>query len=130
MARFKYLHIRHTTSIFTKPKAFCYGYIWGCFIIQTHDGTCPTNGRSIIQHQWVGTIQSLSSLTLWRIAQKILGTILYTVSVYTVYRPLPGRSCHGHNHQMALYIPLSPLQMETVTKILIKICPLSTDGAF
>ncbi len=26
-------------------------------------------------------------------------------------------------------IILSPLQMETVTKILIKMCPLSTDGA-
>ena len=38
-------------------------------------------------------------------------------------------ACHGRNRQMALYIPLSPLQMETETKILIKMCPLSTDGA-
>ncbi len=38
-------------------------------------------------------------------------------------------ACHGRNRQMALYIPLSSLQMETVTKILIKMHPLSTDGA-
>ncbi len=39
-------------------------------------------------------------------------------------------ACHSRNRQMNLYIPLSPLQVETVTEILIKMPPLSTDGAF
>ena len=30
----------------------------------THDRACPTNGGSVIQDQRMGTIQSLSSLTL------------------------------------------------------------------
>ncbi len=34
------------------------------FIIHTHDGACPTNVGSVIQYQQVGTIHSLSSLTL------------------------------------------------------------------
>ena len=32
--------------------------------IHIHDGACPTNGGSVIQDHWMGTIQSLSSLTL------------------------------------------------------------------
>ena len=51
-------------EIFTNPKTFCYGYMWGCFIIHTHDGACLTNAGSVIQDQRVGTIQSLSNLTL------------------------------------------------------------------
>ncbi len=37
-----------------------------------HDGACPTNGGSVIQDQQVGTIQSLSNLTLY--LRKSLGT--------------------------------------------------------
>ncbi len=40
------------------------GYMWGCFIIHTHEGACPTNGGSVIQDQRVSTIRSLSSQTL------------------------------------------------------------------
>ena len=33
--------------------------------IYSHNGACPTNGGSVIQDKQMGTIQSLSSLTLW-----------------------------------------------------------------
>ncbi len=33
-------------------------------MVHTHDGACPTNGGSVIQDQWVGRIQSFSSLIL------------------------------------------------------------------
>ncbi len=48
-----------------KVQVSPYGYIWGCFIIHTNEGVCPTNGGFVIQEQRVGTIQSLSSQTHW-----------------------------------------------------------------
>ncbi len=33
--------------IFTKPKTFCFGYMWGCLITPTHDKDCPTNGAPL-----------------------------------------------------------------------------------
>ncbi len=42
----------------------CRAPIASANFIHAHDGACPADGGSAIQDQWVGTIQSFSSLTL------------------------------------------------------------------
>ncbi len=52
-----------------------------------------------------------------------------TIFVYQCHFFKIWQSTADHTWRTPAKIILSPLQMETVTKILIKMCPLSTDGA-
>ncbi len=76
--------------------------VWGCFIIHTHDGACPTDGGSVIQDQLVGTIQSspVSPLTPLEWSPQYIITLFVTLP----YVPMLVDWAFTHNYPSFLYI--------------------------